>query len=100
MGVSKNRGNPPKWDGENNGKPLVFNGWFGGTIIFGNPQISAERINIKKESGVIILCQPTQTRHFFVGENGTLKFTLHLHSLIPQIGISPENGLGQREGQN
>ena len=34
MGVEpKNRGGPPKMDGENNGKPmktLFSNGWFGG----------------------------------------------------------------------
>ena len=35
MGVSKNRGVSPKMDGENNGKPY-WNGWFGGTTIFGN----------------------------------------------------------------
>ena len=29
-GVSKNRGKTPKMDGENNGKPLFFDGWFGG----------------------------------------------------------------------
>ena len=39
MGVSKNRGNTPKMDVENNGKTLFFNGWFGGTIIFGNTHI-------------------------------------------------------------
>ncbi len=37
MGVSKNRGKTPKMDGENTGKPFL-NGWFGGTIIFGNTQ--------------------------------------------------------------
>ena len=26
-------------DGENHGKPLFFNGWFGGTIIFGNTHL-------------------------------------------------------------
>ena len=35
MGVSKN-GVFPKMDGENDGKPYFFNGWFWGTIIFGN----------------------------------------------------------------
>ena len=35
LGVSKNRGVSPKMDGEKNGKPYQ-NGWFGGTIIFGN----------------------------------------------------------------
>ena len=38
----KNRGGfyPPKWMVKNNGsKPYVFNGWFGGTIIFGNTHI-------------------------------------------------------------
>ena len=39
MGVSKNRGKPPKMDGENNGKPYS-NGWFGGTIIFGNTHMA------------------------------------------------------------
>ena len=29
MGVSKNR-DTPKMDGENNGNPYFFNGWFGG----------------------------------------------------------------------
>ena len=33
-GISKNSGTP-KMDGENNGKPY-WNGWFGGTTIFGN----------------------------------------------------------------
>ena len=38
--VSKNRGTigVPKMDGENNGTPY-WNGWFGGTIIFGNTHI-------------------------------------------------------------
>ncbi len=31
MDVSKNRGGPPKW--------MVYDGWFGGTIIFGNTHI-------------------------------------------------------------
>ena len=35
VGVSENSGTP-KWMGENNGKPYFFNGWFGGTTIFGN----------------------------------------------------------------
>ena len=30
MSVSKNRGKTPKTDGENHGKTLLFNGWFGG----------------------------------------------------------------------
>ena len=30
MGVSKNRGKTPKMDGENNGKPYLIHGWFGG----------------------------------------------------------------------
>ncbi len=36
MDVSKNRGNPPKMNGENNGKNPLNMGWFGGfPIIFG-----------------------------------------------------------------
>ena len=35
-GFPKIGGKPPKMDGENNGKPLFTNGWFGGTIIFRN----------------------------------------------------------------
>ena len=30
MGVSENRGVSPKMDGENDGKPLLIHGWFGG----------------------------------------------------------------------
>ena len=44
LGVSKNRGKTPKMDGENNGKPLFFNGWFGGgkhPTIFGNKPTKA-----------------------------------------------------------
>ena len=40
MDVSKNRGTP-KWMVDN-GKPYQ-NGWFGGTIIFGNTHINFER---------------------------------------------------------
>ncbi len=42
MGVEPKIGGflPPKMDGENNGKPLFFNGWLGGTPpIFGNTHI-------------------------------------------------------------
>ena len=45
MGVSKNRGKTPKMDGENNGKPYI-NGWFGGTIIFGNTPIAPPTISV------------------------------------------------------
>ncbi len=38
MGVSKNRGKPPKWM-VYNGKPYE-NGWFGGTTIFGNTHMA------------------------------------------------------------
>ncbi len=30
---------PPKMDGSENGKPYFLNGWFGGTIIFGNTRM-------------------------------------------------------------
>ena len=36
---------PPKWMVVYNGKPLWTNGWFGGTIIFGNTQMNAISIN-------------------------------------------------------
>ena len=36
---TKNRGKTPKMDGENNRKPY-WNGWFGGTTIFGNIQVN------------------------------------------------------------
>ncbi len=29
-------------DGENNGNTLFFNGWFGGTIIFGNTHVDSQ----------------------------------------------------------
>ena len=34
MGVSKNTGGPPKWDGENNGKPYEQMADFGGGYHF------------------------------------------------------------------
>ena len=36
----KIRVQPPKMDGENNGKPYEQMGWFGGTPIFGNTHIT------------------------------------------------------------
>ena len=38
---TKNRGKTPKMDGENNGKAYE-NGWFGGSIIFGNTHVGQE----------------------------------------------------------
>ena len=66
-------------------------------------KISLKGSTSKKNQGSSFYVQ-TQTRHFFYRGNVTLKFTLHLHSLIPPnylyTSMTPENGLGQREGQN
>ena len=45
MDVSENSGKTPKMDGENNGTPY-YNGWFGGTFIFGNTHIFFGSISI------------------------------------------------------
>ena len=67
------------------------------------PKYQQKGSTSKKNQGASYYVQ-TQTRHFFYRGNGTLKFTLHLPSLIPPnylyTSMTPENGLGQREGQN
>ncbi len=39
-------GNPPKMDGEDNGKPLLNMGWFGGTIILETPNLMVIKLLI------------------------------------------------------
>ena len=70
MGVSKNRGTP-KWM-VYNGKPYL-NGWFGGTIIFGNTQIEVDcRLSPWTSWGPCDrTCGEGQTRRFFRDVRGT-----------------------------
>ena len=59
MGVSKNRGTPKWW--VYNGKPY-WNGWFGGTIIFGN-------IHIGKLGSIRVIDVCTSTRRSKANKN-------------------------------